>query len=124
MLVGIHDIFLPDDYPPQWADRFYSEQYLLAAWLLGGGGGCEIVLPAHFIRSVPELDSICDPIWEAPAPRGGRSATAARSGCAPASAGCGPGQDLNGWMTTASQRSRPTDRRTRAPLLAISSSDG
>ena len=66
VLVGIHDIFLPEDYPPQWADRWYSEQYLLAAWLLGGAGGAEIVLPAHFIRSRPELASICDPIWEAP----------------------------------------------------------
>jgi hypothetical protein len=67
VLVGIHDIFLPEDYPPQWADRYYSEQYLLAAWLLGGGGGCEIVLPSHYIRSVPELDRLCDPIWSSPA---------------------------------------------------------
>jgi Methyltransferase domain len=67
VLVGIHDIFLPEDYPPQWADRYYSEQYLLAAWLLGGGGGCEVVLPAHYIRSIPELDTLCDPIWAAPA---------------------------------------------------------
>ena len=28
---GIHDIFLPDDYPAGWSDRFYNEQYLLAA---------------------------------------------------------------------------------------------
>ncbi len=67
VLVGIHDIFLPEDYPPQWADRYYSEQYLLAAWLLGGGGGCEIVLPSHYIRSIPELDHVCDPIWSSPA---------------------------------------------------------
>jgi len=66
VLVGIHDIFLPDDYPPQWADRYYSEQYLLAAWLLGGGGGAEIVLPAHYIRRFPDLDAICDPVWSAP----------------------------------------------------------
>jgi hypothetical protein len=66
VLVGIHDIFLPEDYPPQWADRYYSEQYLLAAWLLGGGGGCEIVLPSHYIRSIPELDHMCDPIWDQP----------------------------------------------------------
>ena len=66
VLVGIHDIFLPDDYPPDWADRWYSEQYLLAAWLLGGAGGAEIVLPAHFVGSRPELASICDPIWDAP----------------------------------------------------------
>jgi hypothetical protein len=66
VLVGIHDIFLPDDYPPEWTDRWYSEQYLLAAWLLGGAGGAEVVLPAHFIRREPVLNSICDPIWDAP----------------------------------------------------------
>jgi Methyltransferase domain len=66
VLVGVHDIFLPDDYPAEWSKRYYSEQYLLAAWLLGGGNGCEIVLPTHYIRRFPELDSMCDPIWSAP----------------------------------------------------------
>jgi hypothetical protein len=35
VLLHLHDIFLPYDYPPVWADRYYSEQYLLAAYLLG-----------------------------------------------------------------------------------------
>lgn len=35
ILVGIHDIFLPNDYPIAWRDRMYTEQYMLAAWLLG-----------------------------------------------------------------------------------------
>ena len=79
----MHDIFLPEDYPPQWADRYYSEQYLLAAWLLGGGRGCEIVLPSHYIRSVPELDRLCDPIWSSSGALEVH-ATAVRSGSAPA----------------------------------------
>ena len=29
-LVGVHDIFLPFDYPDGWRNRWYSEQYLLA----------------------------------------------------------------------------------------------
>ena len=33
---GIHDIFLPYDYPGSWLSRFYNEQYLLMAYLLGG----------------------------------------------------------------------------------------
>ena len=36
VIVHIHDIFLPYDYPPDWTPRFYSEQYLLAAALLAG----------------------------------------------------------------------------------------
>ncbi len=47
VLVGIHDVYLPFDYPASIADQHYSEQYLLAAWLLGGAG-VEIVLPAHW----------------------------------------------------------------------------
>jgi hypothetical protein len=36
VLVGMDDIFLPWDYPPEWIDRWYSEQYLLAVSLLSG----------------------------------------------------------------------------------------
>jgi hypothetical protein len=35
VLIGIHDIFLPFDYPPEWASRIYNEQYMLAVYLLG-----------------------------------------------------------------------------------------
>lgn len=45
VMVAVDDIFLPDDYHPTWADRWYGEQYLLAAWLLGGHAGWDIVLP-------------------------------------------------------------------------------
>ena len=44
-IVHIHDIHLPADYPAPLLPRLWSEQYLLAAWLLGGGAGFEIILP-------------------------------------------------------------------------------
>ncbi|MBX4921008.1 class I SAM-dependent methyltransferase [Rhizobium bangladeshense] len=34
VLVGIHDICLPFDYPEAWRERGYNEQYMLAAWML------------------------------------------------------------------------------------------
>lgn len=34
--IHIHDITLPVDYPDEFADRYYAEQYLVAALLLGG----------------------------------------------------------------------------------------
>jgi predicted O-methyltransferase YrrM len=37
VLVHVHDVFLPDPYPPQWAWRGYNEQLLLAALIAGGG---------------------------------------------------------------------------------------
>lgn len=49
MIYGLHDIFLPWDYPDEWKDRYYNEQYLLAAYLLGGANGDEIVLPNVFL---------------------------------------------------------------------------
>lgn len=36
-LVHIHDVFLPDDYPPAWAWRSYNEQQGVAPLLTGGG---------------------------------------------------------------------------------------
>jgi predicted O-methyltransferase YrrM len=36
VLVGIHDITLPVDYPPGWMGYYFSEQYLLASYLLAG----------------------------------------------------------------------------------------
>jgi predicted O-methyltransferase YrrM len=47
-LVGIHDVFWPRDYPAAWRTRYYSEQYVLAAWLLGRGGRARIVFPASY----------------------------------------------------------------------------
>ena len=48
VLVGVHDVFLPFDYPQEFADRYYSEQYLLAAYLLAGTPRLETVLPAYY----------------------------------------------------------------------------
>jgi hypothetical protein len=37
VLVHVHDVFLPDPYPPEWAWRGYNEQLLVGA-LIGRGG--------------------------------------------------------------------------------------
>jgi predicted O-methyltransferase YrrM len=42
ILIGIHDIFLPSDYPLDWQKRMYNEQYMLAAWLLGANDPARI----------------------------------------------------------------------------------
>ena len=51
VLVHIHDIFWPDDYPPGWNRRLYSEQYLLGAMLLGRSARYRIVLPNYFVST-------------------------------------------------------------------------
>ena len=71
VLVELHDIFLPYDYPPGWEDHYYSEQYMLAAFLLGGGDRkLRVVLPNCFITYDPVLGRILDPLWDHPALRG------------------------------------------------------
>lgn len=63
ILVGVHDIFLPYDYPTGWDDRLYSEEYLLAAYLIGGAN-VEPVLPCFFASREPELRVRLEPPWQ------------------------------------------------------------
>lgn len=65
VLVGVHDIFLPWDYPPEWINRYYSEQYLLACYLLGGSS-LSMELPVLYCTKTPELHAILDPVWSLP----------------------------------------------------------
>lgn len=63
VLVGIHDILLPADYWPEWSYRYYSEQYLLAAYLLGGSKYIAPVLPCYYASRHAELKQILAPMW-------------------------------------------------------------
>jgi hypothetical protein len=53
VMVHVHDIFLPDEYPKSWVideGRNWNEQYLLRAFLQGNSGW-EIMWAAHFMGS-------------------------------------------------------------------------
>jgi len=64
VFVEFHDICLPWDYPVQFKDLYYSEQYLLACYLLAGGSSIEVVLPDFFVSTEPELHHVLDPLWD------------------------------------------------------------
>jgi hypothetical protein len=64
--VHIHDIWIPSDYPPDWASRFYSEQYLLAAQLLARTTAYRVEFPGWFVGNDPELSLILMPLWDLP----------------------------------------------------------
>lgn len=54
VLLHVHDVFLPDPYPPEWSWRGYGEQLLLASWLLAGG--LEPVFSSHWVATrMPEV---------------------------------------------------------------------
>lgn len=62
VLVQLHDIYLPYDYPPEWRGRFYSEQYLLASYLLSGSDSIEPLLANAFVWGDKELHAIIEPL--------------------------------------------------------------
>lgn len=75
VLIGIDDVFLPWDYPPTWEGRVYGEQYLLAAFLLGGGDGFGVYFPGWWlIKSSPSAGRL-EPLWPIVENRFGRHAT-------------------------------------------------
>jgi hypothetical protein len=49
VIIHFHDIFLPDDYPPVWNGRLYSEQYLLGAMLLCHSRPFRVLLPNYYV---------------------------------------------------------------------------
>ncbi|MCX6272645.1 MAG: class I SAM-dependent methyltransferase [Bacteroidetes bacterium] len=70
VIIHIHDVYLPYDYPQFMCDRAYSEQYLLAAMLLAAPGNFRVLLPNFFISEDPELKKILDPVWNDPRLKG------------------------------------------------------
>ncbi len=65
ILVGIHDIYLPFDYPPMFAERFYTEQYMLAAYLLAAPP-VRVILPAQYVMASPDLRALVERMWDQP----------------------------------------------------------
>jgi methyltransferase family protein len=66
VIVHIHDIYLPYDYPQFMCDRFYSEQYVLAAFLLANKEKFKIIMPNYFVSEDNELNKILEPVWNHP----------------------------------------------------------
>jgi hypothetical protein len=66
VIVQIHDVYLPYDYPDFMCQRFYSEQYLLAALLLANPDKYEIICPNYFIYTEKDLLNMLDQVWQLP----------------------------------------------------------
>lgn len=66
VIVHIHDIYLPYDYPQDMCDRFYNEQYVLAAFVLADPKKYKPILPNFFISEDAELAGLIAPVWEHP----------------------------------------------------------
>ncbi len=65
VIVQIHDIYLPYDYPQNMCDRFYAEQYMLATALIFNPGKFEILAPGFYMSEDKTLKQILEPLWNA-----------------------------------------------------------
>jgi hypothetical protein len=63
VIVHIHDVFLPYDYPRIWSKRHYSEQYLLAAYLLAGCAWIDVLLPLAYASVHTRLTALVNDTW-------------------------------------------------------------
>ena len=63
VLVGVHDIYLPEDYGPDAVDQYYTEAYMLAAMLLAGPDRIRPVLASHWVCLRPDLSKLLDETW-------------------------------------------------------------
>jgi hypothetical protein len=63
VIVHIHDIYLPYDYPQFMCDRAYSEQYGLAFYLLANPDKYKTIFPNYFVSKDAELAKMLEPIW-------------------------------------------------------------
>lgn len=64
VLVGIHDVFLPFDYPEGWSSWGFNEQYLLACMMLAGTGYLDIQLANHWLFRQGAHEAALAPVWE------------------------------------------------------------
>jgi hypothetical protein len=66
VIVHVHDIYLPYDYPQFMCDRFYSEQYGLAMYIMANPKKYKTILPNFFISEDAELAGLIEPMWQHP----------------------------------------------------------
>lgn len=63
VIVHIHDIYLPYDYPQFMCDRFYTEQYGLAFYIMANPKRYFTIFPNYFVSEDKALANRLAPIW-------------------------------------------------------------
>lgn len=64
VIVHIHDIYLPYDYPQFMCDRFYTEQYGLAMYIMANSARYKTIFPCYFVSEDKALAKQLEPIWQ------------------------------------------------------------
>lgn len=66
VIVQVHDIYIPYDYPPFMREKYYSENYLLGALLLNNPAKYEVLAPNFYISEQKHLSVILAELWQHP----------------------------------------------------------
>lgn len=66
VIVEVHDIYIPYDYPQFMCDKYYSENYLLGALILNNAEKYTIIAPVFYMSVQNDLANIIKEIWEFP----------------------------------------------------------
>ena len=66
VIVHIHDIYIPYDYPQFMCDRFYTEQYGLMMFILANPKKYQTIFPCYFVSEDKELSDLLLPIFSHP----------------------------------------------------------
>lgn len=60
VVVGIHDIFWPNDYGADWVGRYYNEQYVVGTYMLAQGARFPLIFSCQYMGlNHPRLVSEC-----------------------------------------------------------------
>lgn len=70
VIVQVHDIYVPWDYPQFMCERAYSEQYMMAMALLSNPDRFKPLFPAFWISKDPSLSQQLAPLWDHPNTQG------------------------------------------------------
>lgn len=64
VIVHIHDVYLPFDYPQFMCDRAYSEQYMLAMAILSNPKRYKTIMPNYYVSETKSLSDQLNPLWQ------------------------------------------------------------
>lgn len=64
VIIQVHDIYLPYDYPQFMCERYYSENYILGAVLLANPDKYKILCPNFYISEESGLANIIASFWQ------------------------------------------------------------
>jgi Methyltransferase domain len=66
VIVHIHDIYLPHDYPQFMCERGYNEQYALACYLMANPTKYQVIMPNYYLSQDKSLATKIESIWDHP----------------------------------------------------------